>query len=333
MPIFLLSLLLLFSCSNKKNFEEGESNMCTQSIVYGQNDLTNVNEAASSMQEVSASVAGMVQRSRIMKDMKAGSATGDPINNRYRVYTSPIEHFAKSRNSLPMCQNQISNLGAAVNCTGFLVGKDLLLTAGHCLSKSNRIESTTYKCRTYEWIFGLEKEESFRDYDGLYIRDENRFKCREVIAFQNSGTSDYALIRLDREVSGRRALKLTSSANLKLNDPIYTIGFPYGSPMKVTPNGKYVSSVSSSDFFNTKIDTFPSFSGAPILNQRTNEVVGIHVNGLTNPLEDVGGCMDFSRRCENENDCGESQAQSIEKIQSLSGRFQTSSLSNDSSCN
>ncbi|MEE3080208.1 MAG: serine protease [Bdellovibrionota bacterium] len=323
---YIIALLLLISCGSKKEItSNGE--MCTNAIIYGENDMTKVSDAASSMQEVSESVAGMIHSARFSVNFNNQNSD----NQSYRVMITPIEQFIRDKKNMKMCNNQINRLGSAFSCTGFLVGKDLLMTAGHCLTPNNDFNSTKYRCQRYEWVFGLEKEENF--YQGLTIKSENRFRCKEVLAFENSGPTDYALIKLDREVPGRKPLKMKSALSMEAEDILYTVGFPYGSPMKISRNGKFNEIIENSSLFKTKLDTFPSFSGAPVIDQRTHEVVGIHINGLSEPLEVVGNCLDFSKKCENEGDCGSSQAQRLDSISELSNYIDTGFQALNSSCN
>ncbi|MCY4524627.1 MAG: trypsin-like serine protease, partial [Halobacteriovoraceae bacterium] len=76
-------------------------------------------------------------------------------------------------------------------CTGFLVGKNILLTAGHCMMFQE-------DCEKFRWVFGFHKGVD-------RISPLDIYECSEIIStFQEDLKSinnhDYAVVRLDREV-------------------------------------------------------------------------------------------------------------------------------------
>ena len=49
---------------------------------------------------------------------------------------------------------------ASINCTGFLVAEDLLLTAGHCMVNWGEArDSVTPQCSDFHWLFDYELDE------------------------------------------------------------------------------------------------------------------------------------------------------------------------------
>ena len=109
-------------------------------------------------------------------------------------------------------------------CTGFLVGPDLLLTAGHCLR-------TERDCRTrFKWAFELTE-------DLEYIKGEDIYGCDEILEqeyIENENlVLDYTLIRLDREVTNREPLRVRESGFPALHTPLVMIGHPSHLPLKI----------------------------------------------------------------------------------------------------
>ncbi len=100
---------------------------------------------------------------------------------------------------------------ASVNCTGFLVGPDLILTAGHCMVRDNyeTENEVTAQCSDFIWVFDYK----YQDHDKIdkFFPKENVYKCKEVVkgkfTYSHSRRTkeliygdDYALVRLDRSV-------------------------------------------------------------------------------------------------------------------------------------
>src|SRR5690606_7912461 len=83
------------------------------------------------------------------------------------------------------------------SCSGFLVGPDVLVTAGHCVSNQK-------KCEDKFWVFGFTREEAA----DLTLSGENVYKCSQVLyqVLNQGDKNDYAVIKLDRPVEGREPL-------------------------------------------------------------------------------------------------------------------------------
>ncbi len=176
---------------------------------------------------------------------------------------------------------------ASVNCTGFLVAPDLILTAGHCMTGINtEVKNTvTPQCKDFMWAFDY-KYKTQKLIDNL-IPSENIFSCKEVIFAkfdhikQSPGFEipkygdDIALIRLDRRVD-RTPIEISNAFNV--GDSVYTIGYPSGLPQKVTVNGK-IKSTSPINYFTNSLDIFGGNSGGPILNDN-NQALGVVVRAF-----------------------------------------------------
>ncbi len=201
-----------------------------------------------------------------------------------------------------LCSDEpYSDQPIAANCSGSLVGDDLIATAGHCV--------TQYDCSTYQFVFGYRMTK-----DGQvpeHIPDADVYSCRSVVAHKLNGSQDYALIQLDRPVQNREPLKLQVQA-VHAGDDIYVIGHPGGLPTKLADGAKVRSDFG--DFFNSNLDTYGGNSGSAVFNAKTHEVVGVLVRGDTDFFYDETRKCFYSNRCQ-DSGCRGEDATAIRFIQ------------------
>lgn len=197
-----------------------------------------------------------------------------------------------------MCPEERFNEQPSITfaCTGFLVGADLLVTAGHCAThlKEVRNEKGGF-CDVYTWMFDYTQE-----LDSSRVSSELIYKCQEIIYAVSDDQEfgrDFALIRLDRKVSNRSPLPLSKQKTRKW-DHVSMLGHPMGMPIKYVDNA-YVFKVSEKrNHLLTNLDAFAGNSGSPVFNDK-DEVIGILVAG--NPS--VSTYKDKS--CSRYNNCDE----------------------------
>lgn len=183
-----------------------------------------------------------------------------------------------------------------VNCTGFLVADDILITAGHCMTFHQEILSQVAPpfCTGFQWLFDFKKEKT-----GSIMLDavvpERIFNCKEIlyaehvsgiigqddgsILFPDKGEAgnDFAIIRLDRKVEGRKPLAISHHKIVK-NDSVTAIGYPTSLPAKVIKNAKVMED-QFQNYFTTDLDILGGTSGGPVFNE-SQEVVGIVVRSF-----------------------------------------------------
>lgn len=184
-----------------------------------------------------------------------------------------------------VCENvRFANELTAPKCTAFLVGPDLLLTAGHCiLGKSSCAES--------KFIFDYKKNSLIPSEDGVLVPEKNIYSCLEIIKreYNYETQIDYTLLKLDRLVTDRAPLKYRTKGFLRANEGIVTLGHPSGMPL-MAAEGKVLKS-SNQIFFSTNMDTFSGNSGGPVFNLETGLVEGIMVRGEEDyRLDDLYDC-------------------------------------------
>ena len=174
-------------------------------------------------------------------------------------------------------------------CTGFLVGPETLVTAGHCVSNSD--------CNSTRFVFGFRMNNASSSRE--IVSQNDVYSCDAVLARENSGTRDYSVIRLDRPVTGRTPLAVRASGAPSVGTGLVISGHPNGLPVKVA-GGATVKGVSS-NYLESNLDSYGGNSGSPVVNASTGVVEGILVRG-ENDFDWTGSCY-VSNTCSNSNGC------------------------------
>lgn len=209
-----------------------------------------------------------------------------------------------------ICSDELfaKDASLAFACTGFLIAPDLIATAGHCMVNSGEShhDTDTYCTAFPGWLFDFQTD-AHGNLKTQDIDEERLYRCKEVIyAVKDEGTPfrDFALVRLNRPVTGRTPLKL-SSATLKGDQKLFTMGFPLGMPMKFSPNGDVLKNDVSRESFITNLSVFDGNSGSPVFNEQ-NEVVGILTGGTPSIWQvpnEKKSCLNYNRCDENGLNC------------------------------
>ncbi len=168
----------------------------------------------------------------------------------------------------------------AAFCSGSLVGPDLILTAGHC------IENLT-DCANTSFVFGFAVKTA-----GVLPKifsPAEVYRCKEIIKTVKTSSTDFAVIRIDRSVTGHAVLKVRPVGDVEQTASLVVIGHPVGLPTKITTGG-VVRSIASGDYFTTNLDTFGGNSGSAVFNAATGLIEGILVRGEQD-FESRGSCV------------------------------------------
>lgn len=158
-------------------------------------------------------------------------------------------------------------------CSGFLVNEDTLVTAGHCAQ-------TQAECESHAWVFDYKITDPNDLAINTKVDPRTVYLCKKLVsqALDEQTLMDYAVIKLDRKVTGREPLKIRRTGAVKKGDKLVVIGYPSGLPMKISA-GARVKKISNSVYFKTNLDTYGGNSGSAVFNVTTGEVEGILVRG------------------------------------------------------
>lgn len=155
-------------------------------------------------------------------------------------------------------------------CSGSLVAPDVIMTAGHCVPSAE-------ECAGIKFVFGFAVKEKGKM--PTEVPAGEVYGCKELIGRQqvNDG-ADWALVRLDRKVTGHKVLKLNHTGAIKAQTPVLVIGHPAGLPTKIA-GGARVRNSDNPGFFVANLDTYGGNSGSAVFNAETGLVEGILVRG------------------------------------------------------
>ena len=231
-------------------------------VVYGDDDRLDIYEVTDPLQlKVSRSVCALLNASRLT-----------PIAGGFELDTSAYRIGGTSA-----CDGEpFGTQPTAAFCTGFLVGDDLIVTAGHCFSGS-RLASARF-------VFGFTMIDP--NTPVTTFSEDQVYQGVEIVArkLESARGEDYAVVRLDRPVTapGVDPLEIRRTGAVGVGTPVGVIGHPSGLPLKVAfGSATLVRENSASDaFFEANLDTYGGNSGSPIFNAATGVVEGILVRGL-----------------------------------------------------
>jgi V8-like Glu-specific endopeptidase len=167
-------------------------------------------------------------------------------------------------------------------CTAFVVGDDVIATAGHCVD--------SFQSKRLVFGYRATKNNAGESSIPLEIPKSEVYQLKSLVAhmYEEKGR-DFALVKVDRPIANHRRLDLDMANPVRVEDPVYVIGYPLGLPLKLADHA-YVRQVSiAKGYFDSNLDTFGGNSGSPVLNALSNKVVGILVRGDAD-YESNGSC-------------------------------------------
>ncbi|MBF0297398.1 MAG: trypsin-like peptidase domain-containing protein [Oligoflexia bacterium] len=255
-------------------------------VIYGNDNRLDVYSSKNKKyKRWAVSTAALIPRENLSKTI-----TG----KYYRIKADTLKKAAN------VCSSErFANQITAAQCSGFLVGSDLLLTAGHCIE-------TISDCDNYYWVFDyrLHNILPIKCLNNITVKATSVYTCVEVIGQRSDSEVDYALVRLNRKVVDRSPLTYRKSGKIIDNSKIVVIGHPVGLPTKIAA-GANVRSNNDDGFFVTNLDTYGGNSGSAVINSTTGEVEGILVRGEEDFVTAPGKTCMISNKCANDSCRGE----------------------------
>ncbi|CAL2077057.1 serine protease [Tenacibaculum sp. 190524A05c] len=189
-------------------------------------------------------------------------------------------------------------------CTGFIVGKNVLITAGHCI-----LSNADLMNKAFILDYRLNNDES----KNIVIKKSQIITGKKVQRVgKNKKGLDYAIIRTNEEMDKSRILNLNWNSKIEVNQALYTIGHPLGLPQKLADKA-WVTKNNNPYIFNANLDTFAGNSGGPVFNRNTHEVEGFLLSGgqdykfkdksQTCRIVNTCGTTGCITECPNKNNC------------------------------
>lgn len=259
-------------------------------------DLNEINDQA--IQDLSGSVAAMVQIKNIIPDVKKELLkeyltlseeipTKKNLKRMDEISAKANRHILMMRTAeeSKMCNGfEFEDQPMMSNCTGTLVGPDLLLTAGHCVKIQNF-------CKRFKWVFDYKIDHTqstgVSSFDGVnQIRNSSEiYSCDRVVKKVHSKIPiygiifrpDVALVKLDKVVKNRKIVQVDLDYEPKKDDQIFLLSYPYGLPQKYS-EGQIEQKITNS-ITMAKIAALGGSSGGPIFSKDTNKIISVLVRG------------------------------------------------------
>ncbi len=228
-------------------------------VIYGVDDRLDYYQAAPDLRRLADSVVSLWR----------GSDVTQAADGSYKLAT------ANYGSAMGLCAGEpFREQPIGAFCSGSLVGKNLVMTAGHCIKDDAG-------CADTKFVFGFNLKESGARPSSAPASDV--YSCKKIVKrYLNEDYTtlgpDYALIELDRPAEGKAPLAVSRGEALKKGDPLVVIGHPSGLPVKVA-GGAAVRDPSPVGYFVANLDTYGGNSGSAVFNGRTGLVEGILVRG------------------------------------------------------
>jgi len=197
------------------------------------------------------------------------------------------------------------------DCTGFLVAKNLLLTAGHCVKSESACSKRTI-------IF------NFHHQNQSTVRSSDLYFCKSIAARLEAHEGDLALIELDRvvELNQSQALLKIEDFVPETKESMRILSHPFGVSLKLSVLES--SPEHDGTFFFAQADVSGGSSGAPVFHPATGKLAGVVVGGESDLVWDEKSQCNRNKVCEDYRCKGEKFA-SPSTVLKLMNAYQTQS--------
>jgi Trypsin-like peptidase domain len=215
----------------------------------------------------------------------------DVIDNGDGTSTLQTQPFGAALNLCSSERFRTQPIGAF--CSGFVVGPDLIATAGHCVTDANVTD--------VRFVFGYRMNDASTA--ETVISNNEIYQGAVLVARKQEDTgSDFSVVKVDRPIAGHPIVSIRKSGTIPDGQAVHVIGHPVGLPIKFAPNAN-VRDNSNPNFFVANLDTYGGNSGSPVFNSQTHVVEGILVRGETDFVS--SGMCKISLVCPNNGCRGE----------------------------
>lgn len=230
-----------------------------------------------------------------IREMSKSAPALIPLNFMEKLPSGDFKLKGKSlQDTFNFCPDaKFSTQPLNANCSSALIGKDILLTAGHCLGDT--LDQAKANLDAYYVVFDYSTSKPGAK--PSIISKENVFKLNELMHFDFDLTMrktavDLAVIKLDRAPK-RRPLLMDFAYDHPEGDEVVILGYPLGLPQKLASNGRIERTSKVPNSFRHDLDTFSVNSGSPVFN-KNGHIVGVHVRGTgSNFLNSGRSCVEW----------------------------------------
>jgi tetratricopeptide (TPR) repeat protein len=178
------------------------------------------------------------------------------------------------------------------NGTVFLIGKQLVLTAAHCICDPSTGIVSRIKLAGLLVIFGFQMQSSDQLQDTFEQRDVYHIDAVWNYMFKKN-VADWAIVKLDREVEGRDLLTFADSSTIRFQTQLYMLGHPLGLPLKLTMGAEVKERIKTkktheikeeeAPLFEADLDAFAGNSGSPVFELERGTIIAMLFAG--NPAQ------------------------------------------------
>jgi V8-like Glu-specific endopeptidase len=187
-----------------------------------------------------------------------GNSENEPIRN----YKSDDGIYSSAKG---IAKLSIIRDGSLTTCTGFMIGRDLLITNQHCVPEPSL-------CRDILAIFGYE------EMAGETVTRGEQYHCSE--AMPPNYVLDFVLLRMTGEPGKKWGVLTLSDRSLVSGEALMVIHHPNGEPKQISKRDCTAVTVPADGRgketdFGHSCDTLGGSSGSPMLDMN-RQVVGIH---------------------------------------------------------
>lgn len=232
--------------------------LASNKAIYGDFDLKDISASINYKIRKSASATAlMISKHALRQEVK---------DSLYSIRSNKLQ------SKVPMCEDNFDKKELSLgNCSAFLVDKNKVLTAGHCLLHAD------WDCEQKAFVFDVKKE-FYTDTQSQYFVKSQVYQCAKILKHVNDPDTgiDFALVELEREVTGRMPIKL-SSQELMISDELYMIGNPLGISTKLSDNA-FVRDIGD-NLYVTTLDSFVGNSGSAVFSSSSHELMGLLARG------------------------------------------------------
>jgi hypothetical protein len=239
-------------------FRGGDILIPHETVIYGEDNRLDIYTVTD------PDILHLAQAACVVVDVSELSDNG---NETYNLSTSAWFY----QSGYPVCTTErFRGQLTAGYCSAYLVGEDIIITAGHCANASS--------CGSTAFVFDFMQIDSTTP-PLTVVPADNVYFCTSVIDQMYVGNYDHCVIRLDRPVAGRNPLPIRREGSVSNGDSLVVVGHGITLPMKASGGAIVQNANGSIPWFQANLDTYGGNSGSLVANLTDFMVEGILVRG------------------------------------------------------